>query len=101
MGRVKDFRETQWKALDGKLCPLNISAKEYVDFDGTPLLVAFVLNGVRLERVITFDEPDDRTLILLLSEMAEETLQMALSAIKESCENVEAAQTEVACQVGV
>lgn len=68
-----------------------ISQKEFIDFEGTPVLAAFVVNGVRLERVISFEEEDGRTLWLLLSEMAEETLLKALKAIKELYKEIETA----------
>jgi hypothetical protein len=96
-GRIREFGKEKWTSLDG-LMPYNfkISQKEYVDFEGTPLLAAFVVNGVRLERVISFEEEDGRTLWLLLSEMAEETLLKALKAIKDLYREVDTERMEIA-----
>jgi len=91
-GRMRGFGEEKWTSLDGLMSyHFKISQKEFIDFEGTPVLAAFVVNGVRLERVISFEEEDGRTLWLLLSEMAEETLLKALKAIKELYKEIETA----------
>jgi len=95
-GRIREFGEEKWAALDG-LMPYNfkIAEKEYTDLKGMRLLTAFVVNGVRLERAISFEEGDGKPpLWLLLSEMAEETLQVALRAMKDLQEETDTVQEE-------